>query len=58
MVGAMEHFIHNENIRRFRKLLETEQDEVKRSVIRRLLAEEEAKEVPRSGSADDRRDSP
>lgn len=42
----MERFIHNENIRRYRKLLEEERDEEKRNVIRKLLAEEEAKEVP------------
>lgn len=36
----MERYIHNENIRRYRKLLELEQDEEKRSVIRKLLAEE------------------
>ena len=44
----MERFIRNENIRRYRKLLEVEQDEEKRNVIRRLLAEEEAKDVPAS----------
>jgi len=45
----MERFIHNENIRRYRKLLEEERDEEKRNVIRKLLAEEEAKDVsPRS----------
>jgi hypothetical protein len=42
----MERFIHNENIRHFRKLLEREQDEEKRNLIRKLLAEEEAKDVP------------
>jgi len=44
----MERFIHNENIRRYRKLLEQEQDEEKRNIIRKLLAEEEAKDVPAS----------
>ena len=44
----MERFIHNENIRRYRKLLEEEKDEEKRNVIRKLLAEEEAKDVPTS----------
>lgn len=44
----MERFIHDENIRRYRKLLEEEQDEEKRNFIRKLLAEEEAKEVPAS----------
>jgi hypothetical protein len=44
----MERFIHNENIRRYRKLLEEEQNEDKRNVIRKLLAEEEAKDVSAS----------
>lgn len=44
----MERFIHSENIRRYRKLLEEEKNEEKRNVIRKLLAEEEAKEVPAS----------
>jgi hypothetical protein len=42
----MERYIHNENVRRYRKLLELEQDEEKRNVIRKLLAEEDAKEIP------------
>lgn len=53
----MERFIHNENIRRYRKLLETEQNEEKRNLIRKLLAEEEAKEVPTT-SQGGRRDNP
>ena len=44
----MERFIHNENIRRYRRLLEEEQNEEQRNIIRKLLAEEEAKEVPAS----------
>ena len=44
----MERFIHNENIRRYRKLFEEEQNEEKRNIIRKLLAEEEAQEVPAS----------
>ena len=44
----MERFIHNENIRRYRNLLNMEQNEDKRNVIQKLLAEEEAKEVPAS----------
>lgn len=44
----MERFIHNENIRLYRKLLEEEKNEDKRAVIRNLLAEEEAKDVPAS----------
>jgi hypothetical protein len=45
---VMERFIHQENIRRFRKLLAEEQDEEKRNTIRKLLAEEDAKDVPAS----------
>jgi hypothetical protein len=44
----MERFIHNENIRHYRKLLEQETNEDKRAVIRKLLAEEEAKDIPAS----------
>jgi hypothetical protein len=44
----VERFIHNENIRRYRKLLEEEPSEEKRNVIRKLLAEEEAKEIASS----------
>ena len=44
-MAPMERFIHNENIRRYRKLLESEQDEEKRNVIRKLLAEEEARDI-------------
>ncbi|MGY8685895.1 hypothetical protein Q2941_50645 [Bradyrhizobium sp. UFLA05-153] len=40
----MERYIHNENIRRYRKLLEEETDEHKRETIRQLLTEKEAKE--------------
>ncbi|BBC03009.1 hypothetical protein BE61_84730 [Bradyrhizobium elkanii USDA 61] len=36
-------FIHN--VRRYRKLLEEETNEDRRSIIRRLLADEEAKEI-------------
>ena len=44
----MERFIHNENIRRYRQLLKEETNEDKRAIIRKLLAEEEAKDVPAS----------
>lgn len=44
----MERFIHNENIRRYRKLLDEEKNEDKRAVIRKLLGEEEAKDMPAS----------
>jgi len=42
----MERFIHNENIRRYRKLLEEEQNAEKRNIIRKLLADEEVKDAP------------
>ena len=42
----MERFSHNENIRHYRKLLAEETDEEKRNIIRKLLAEEEAREIP------------
>ena len=41
----MEKFIHNANILHYRRLLEEEADEKKRELIRKLLAEEEAKEI-------------
>lgn len=41
----MERFIHNENIRHYRRLLEEEKNEDKRALIRKLLAEEEARDV-------------
>ena len=44
----MERFVHEENILRYRKLLAVETDEAKRTAIRKLLAEEEAKSVTRS----------
>jgi hypothetical protein len=47
----MERFIHEENIRRFRKLLAEETCEEKRATIRKLLAEEEAREIPASRQA-------
>lgn len=49
----MERFIHNENIRRYRKLLGEETDEEKRNIIRKLLAEEEAREIPAKPTRND-----
>jgi hypothetical protein len=43
---SVERFIHNQNIRHYRKLLEQECDEERRKIIRKLLAEEEAREIP------------
>ncbi|MBR0831406.1 hypothetical protein JQ596_38465 [Bradyrhizobium manausense] len=50
----MERYIHNENIRRYRKLIEEETDEHKRAVIRQLLSEEEAREIPASPKPEER----
>jgi hypothetical protein len=55
-VRVVERFIHQENIRRYRSLLEEEKDEEKRDAIRKLLAEEDAKDVPASPKK--RRDNP
>ncbi len=44
----MERFVHHANIRHYRKLLAEEQDAEKRNMIRKLLAEEEAKEALKS----------
>ena len=41
----MERFIHNENLRHYRKLLEQEEDGEKRNIIVKLLAEEQAMEI-------------
>lgn len=54
----MERFIHNENIRRYRKLLEEETDEARRNAIRKLLAEEEAREIPLQPKPDRRTKEP
>jgi hypothetical protein len=48
MESAMERYIKNENIRRYRKLLEEETDDQKRKTIRQLLADEEANESHRT----------
>jgi hypothetical protein len=41
--GGMEKFIARENIKHLREKLATEQDEAKRQILLRLLAEQEAK---------------
>ncbi len=41
----MRRFVHRENIKHYRLLLDTTTDENKRQIILRLLAEEEAKEA-------------
>ena len=42
----MQRYVHEENILLYRKLLADTLDEEKRKIILRLLAEEEAKELP------------
>lgn len=44
----MQRYVHEENILLYRKLLAETTDEEKRKIILRLLAEEEAKELPAS----------
>lgn len=43
----MQRYVHEENILLYRKLLAETTDEEKRKIILRLLADEEAKELPR-----------
>jgi hypothetical protein len=43
---SMQRYVHEENILLYRKLLADTLDEEKRKIILRLLAEEEAKELP------------
>lgn len=47
----MHRYVHEENIILYRKLLAETIDEEKRKVIMKLLAEEEAKELPSSPQA-------
>jgi hypothetical protein len=44
----MERFVRDENIRRYRQLLETEVNEDKRSIIRKMLAKEESQLIASS----------
>lgn len=44
----MDRFIHDENLRHYRRLLQQTSDPVERERIHRLLAEEEAKASPPS----------
>jgi hypothetical protein len=45
---SMQRYVHEENILLYRKLLAETTDEEKRKIILKLLAEEEAKELPTS----------
>ena len=55
----MDHFVHDENLRHYRRLLDCTSDPVERARILELLAEEEAKMVAAKPpeSAPDRRHS-
>jgi len=46
--ASVEHFIHQQNLALFRRLLRAQTDinEARRQILLRLLAEEEAKEMP------------
>jgi hypothetical protein len=44
--SPMEQFVHRKNLERFRSLLEKVTDVTFRDQIKRLIAEEEAKELP------------
>jgi len=44
--GAMQSFIHRKNLENYRKQLAETKDATELSLLRRLLAEEEAKEPP------------
>ena len=46
----MHRYVHEENIHLYRKVLAETTDEDKRKIILKLLAEEEAKELPASSS--------
>ncbi len=53
----MQSFIQRKNIENYRKLLECTADEAERRVLRKLLADEEAKAGrPRASKRDDRDD--
>jgi hypothetical protein len=45
---SMQRYVHEENILLYRKLLAETTDEEKREIILKMLAEEEAKELPTS----------
>ncbi len=45
----MDGFVHRQNLDRFRRLLETETNSVRRAAIKGLLAEEEAKDKKPDG---------
>ena len=44
-------FVETENIAYFKTLLDTETDPVKRTTLKRLLTDEEAKHAARTGAA-------
>jgi hypothetical protein len=50
---AMQEFIHRKNLENYRMLLAGKLDETQRELLLRLLAEEEAKELPPLRARDD-----
>jgi hypothetical protein len=50
---AMQEFIHRKNLENYRMLLAGKLDETQRKLLLRLLAEEEAKELPPLRARDD-----
>jgi hypothetical protein len=49
----MQDFVHRKNLENYRMLLAGELDETQRAVLLRLLAEEQAKELPPLHARDD-----
>lgn len=47
----MQHFIHDENVKRFKRLLEAEPDAKKRELLSKLLADEEVRYAEALGAA-------
>jgi hypothetical protein len=59
MSGSHDEFVHRQNLERFRKRLDSATDEAERSMLRKLLVDEECK-APRhngGGKPDDGRNS-
>jgi hypothetical protein len=46
----MERFVHRQNIEHYRRLLAQTTDEAQRDLLLKLLAEEEAKDIPAPGT--------
>ena len=50
---CVQEFIHQKNLANYRRLLADKPDEAQRALLLRLLAEEEAKELPPLRARDD-----